>query len=341
MFYILHGEEEFGLSEELAKLHAKLAENDPAMAQLNTTILDGNRLTLSELRHACDSIPFMADRRLVIVHGLLGRLTPESRGKGQAAPGGEESTANRAFLNDLAAYLPVLPPPTRLVFVESKPLEDSHPILQVAKAERKKKRAYIRSFPKPKDGELPKWIWRRVRQRAGTISGDAVRMLASLVGSDLRLLDQEIDKLLVYADGQQVTAEDVRILVSRAREASIFDLVDCVGRRETDRALRLLHRLLDDGEPPLYLLAMLARQVRILIQVKELQAQRLNPREIADRLKLHPFVVDKGIAQARNFDLAQLEGAHRRLVETDWMIKTGQSEDVLALDMLVVALTRS
>ena len=165
-------------------------------------------------------------------------------------------------------------------------------------------------------------------------------LLAELVGTDLRLIDQEIEKLLLYAGERPITRDDVRALVSRARETSIFDLVDCVGRREADQALRLLHRMLDEGEHPLYLLTMLARQVRILIQVSELGAQRLSENEIASRVKLHPYVVKKGLAQARSFTMAQLEAAHQRVLETDWAIKTGQMEDVLALDMLVVDLTR-
>jgi DNA polymerase-3 subunit delta len=341
VFYILHGEEEFGRSEELARLRAIMAEGDPAMAELNTSILDGNRLTLGELRHACDSIPFMTDRRLVVVHGLLSRLSPRGRGKGQAASGDEEPAANQAFRDDLVAYLPTLPPTTRLVFVEDRELPPGHAILKVAKAEGKQDRAFVKLFQPPKDWELPNWIRQQVQSRQGDISGEAVQMLAALVGSDMRQLDQEIEKLLLYTDGQQVTSKEVRLLVSRSRETSIFDLVDNVGRRETDRALRLLHHLLDEGEPPLYLLAMLARQVRILIQVSELQAQGLTPDEMAGRLKLHPFVVKKGIAQARGFDLPQLEAAHERLVETDWSIKRGDVEDVLALDMLVVGLTQA
>lgn len=341
MFYILHGEEEFGLSEELARLRAIMAEDDPAMAELNTSLLDGDRLTLGELRHACDAIPFMTDRRLVVVKGLLSRLSPGGRGAGQAATGGEEPAANRALRDDLAAYLPNLPPTTRLVFVEDRELPSSHPILKVAQAEGKKENAFVRLCKKPKDWELPNWIRQRVRSKGGNIDSEATEVLAALVGSDLRLLDQELDKLLIYTDGQPVTAQDVRLLVSRSRETSIFDLVDNVGRRETGRALRLLHHLLDEGEPPPYLLAMLARQVRILIQVSELQAQGLTLDEMAKRLKLHPFVVKKGMAQAQNFELPQLEEAHQRLVETDWSIKRGDVEAVVALDMLVVGLTRA
>jgi DNA polymerase-3 subunit delta len=339
VFYILHGEEEFGLGEELATLRARLAEGDEAMAQLNTTILDGHHLTLGELRHACDSIPFMADRRLVIVHGLLGRWASRDKNQGETASGREEPASKQDFFTDLAAYLPNLPPTTRLVFVESNTLKPSHPILKVSEAEGKQRRAFVRHFPKPRYDDLPGWIQNRARDKGSEINYEATRVLASLVGRDLRLLDQEIEKLLLYTDGQPVTVEDVRTLVSLAREASIFDLVDCVGRRETDRALRLLHRMLEEEAEPLYLLAMLARQVRILIQVSELQTQHLTPREMANRLKLHPYVVEKGIVQARNFDLAQLEAAHRQLVETDWKIKTGELESILALDTLVVALT--
>jgi DNA polymerase-3 subunit delta len=340
MFYILHGEEEFGLSEELARLRTIMAEDDPAMAELNTSLLDGDRLTLGELRHACDAIPFMTDRRLVVVKGLLSRLSPGGRGTG-----GEEPAANRTYREKLAAYLPNLPPTTRLVFVEDRELRSNHPILKVAQAEGKKEKAFIKAFIKvfnrPKDWELPGWIRERLRSKGGDIDGEATEVLAALVGSDLRLLDQELDKLLIYTDGRAIRAQDVRLLVSRSRETSIFDLVDNVGRRETGRALRLLHHLLDEGEAPAYLLAMLARQVRILIQVSELQAQGLTQDEMAKRLKVHPYVVKKGMAQAQNFTLAQLEAAHQQLVETDWAIKRGDVEPVVALDMLVVGLTRA
>jgi DNA polymerase-3 subunit delta len=340
MFYVFHGEDEFSQAEELARLRGQMAGGDPAMAELNTTILDGKGLTMGELRHVCDSIPFMAERRLILVHGLLSWLGSGRASKEQQPTTDEGPAWKRAFLEDLAAYLPALPPTTRLFFLEGRALLGSHPILKLAKAEEKNKRGFVRLFDKPKEKQLPSWIEQRARDKGGTISREAVLVLAALIGNDLRLLDQEIEKLLVYTNGREIGIEDVQALVSRARQTSIFDLVDCVGRRETDRALRLLHRMLDDEAHPLYLLTMLARQVRILIQVKELQAQGRSQQEIANELKLHPYVVGKGLAQARNFDMAELEAAHERLVETDWAIKTGAMEEVLALDTLVVELTQ-
>jgi DNA polymerase-3 subunit delta len=336
VFYIFHGEDEFSRAEALACLRGQLAEGDPTMADLNTTFLDGTKVTLGELRHVCDTIPFMGERRMVIVQGLLGWLSAGG-GKDQETTQGAEPARKRALMAELAAYLPILPSTTRLIFVEDKKLPASHPILKVANAE---KGGHVKVFEKPGDGNLSKWIQQRVRAEEGTIDHEAVAVLAALVGSDLRLLVQELEKLLLYADGHPITAQDVGLLVSRARETSIFDLVDCVARRQTDRALRLLHRLLDDGEPPLYLLTMLARQVRILIQVHELGKQGLSEAEMARRLGLHPYVIKKGVSQARSFSMTQLELAHQHLVKTDWSIKTGKVEEVLALDTLVVNLTQ-
>jgi DNA polymerase-3 subunit delta len=339
VLYIFHGEDEFSRAEALARLRGQLAGGDPAMADLNTIILDGSRVTIGELRHACDTIPFMADRRLVIVHRLLRRLVPSNQNRDQKPTQVEEPAWKRAFLEELLAYLPALPPTTRLIFIEDKALSGSHPVVKLAQADAMKGRGFVKLYKRPKDTALPAWIQQRARVKGGELSLEATTMLAALVGDDLRLLDQEIEKLLLYADGRAVNTEDVRTLVSRAREASIFDLVDCVGRRQTDQALVLLHLLLDDNVRPLYLLAMLARQVRILIQVSELQEQGLSQTEITGRLKLHPFVVKKGVAQAPNFSIAQLEAAHQSLVETDWLIKTGRIEEVLALDTLIVNLT--
>jgi DNA polymerase-3 subunit delta len=338
VFYVFHGDDEFSQAEELTRLRGKLAGGDPAMADLNTTFLDGKQLTFGELRHACDTIPFMADRRLVIVHNLLGQMAGSSNTRGRRSSGAGESSRTQAFLEDLVEYLPHLPPTTRLIFVENEALPGSHPVLKLAEAKEMQGKGFSKLFAKPKDWDLPNWILQRARGHGGDISHEAATTLAALVGADLRLLDQEIDKLYLYTDGQQITKQDVQTMVSRARETNIFDLVDCVGRRQTDRALKLLHSLLDDGEAPLYILAMLARQIRILIQVSELQAQGLAQQEIANRLKLHPFVVKKGLAQTENFRMDQLEAAHQRLVEADRSIKTGQTEDVLALDLLVTDL---
>ncbi|MFC2029882.1 DNA polymerase III subunit delta [Chloroflexota bacterium] len=340
MFYVFHGEDEFGRSEELSGLRAQLAEDDPVTSELNTNFLDGKKVTMGELRHASDTIPFIAKRRMVIVDGLLTRLGPARRKGDRSTENAKEPAWKAAYLRDLVAYLPDVPETTRLFFVEDEALQPTHRVLKLVKKLGKEKGAVAKRFDPPKEGSLPGWIQTRAQAKGGDVGFEARQLLSRLVGSDLRMLDQEIDKLLLYADGRQVTAEDVRLLVSRSREASVFDLVDNIGQRQTDQALILLHEMLEDLAHPLYLLAMLARQVRILIQVSELRHRGLNHREAATQLGYHPFPTEKAYAQSKRFTMAQLETAHQQLVRADWLIKTGQVEDELALDMLVVALTR-
>lgn len=322
MFYIFHGPDELSRTETLAKLRGQVS--DPSLADLNTTILNGDSLTISELQEICDSLPFLADRRLVIVHNYLVRL------------GGGKKGGDRKTLDALADYLPTMPDSARLFFVESDTLPKGHPILKLAE---KHEAGHVYEFGGPVRGELADWIFNRVESKGATIQRSAADALAVAIGDDLRLLDSEIEKLVIYVGEERaITTADVELLVPYAGAANVFAMVDAIGRRDGRTALRMLHKLLDDNAAPLYLLSMIVRQFRILIQVKELSAEGLAASTIAKRVGLHSFVAEKAQRQAMNFSLGQLETIYARLLETDLAIKTGRMEDVLALDTLVAAL---
>ena len=315
MFYLFHGEDEFSRSETLAAFERRMG--DPGLAELNTTIFDGSKVSLDELQHACDSVPFMAERRLVIVDGLLTYLEPKGRER-------TLSDWQKEYLEKLTQYLQRLPETTRLVFVEGRIISERNPVHRLALAD---EGGHVREFKPPHRRELNRWIEERVRNKGGQISPEAAETLAAFVGNNLRLLDQEIEKLAVYVDGgRPISKDDVRLLVSYVREANIFEMVDALGQRDGQRAARLLHQLLDEGEHPLALLGMIVRQFRILIQVKELNARGLSQQDIASRLRLHRFVVRKVVRQAMNFSMEQLETIYRRLLETDVAIKTGRMD---------------
>jgi DNA polymerase III subunit delta len=334
MYYILHGEDEFSRTEQVNKFRAQMG--DPQFADLNTTQFDGRKVTLGELKHACDAVSFLSDKRLVIVEGMLARFDPR-HGKG-AGEEPAETEANPTLAKDLKEYLARLPESTRLVFVESKTLAKNNPILKQAESD--KKNAHIKEFEELKPRALPKWIQDRVEEKGGTIEPSAVEELGAHVGTDLRLIDNEVDKLLTYRNGETIRAEDVRALVASVRESDIFALVDALGRRESGNALKLLHAQLDHNAAPIYLLSMIVRQFRLLLQMKDLAARGKPIAAAREQLKLYPFVAEKTWNQALNFSLPQLEAIYQRLLDTDVSIKTGRSEPVVALDMLVVELTR-
>lgn len=325
MFYLLHGEDEYRRSLQLAEWKATLG--DPTTAALNTTELDGRRLTLNELISVCDAMPFLAEKRLVIVHGLAARF---QRKKGAAE---NEPDEDPAFLEQLEEYVNGLPESTRLVLLEDREIKKNNPIHKIVT---KSDQGHVHEFAPLHPGELSRWIDQHVKERGGRIERTAVIALAAFVGSDLRLLDQEIDKLLTYVGPERaITEQDVQLLVSDAQEANIFDMVDALGQRNTRRAMELVQKLLEDGQHPLYLLRMITRQFRILIQVKELLGKGTSAEDIRALLRLHPYVVKKSTAQAANFSFEQLEAIFRQLHEVDVGVKSGQIEDELALSLFV------
>jgi DNA polymerase-3 subunit delta len=183
---------------------------------------------------------------------------------------------------------------------------------------------------------LERWIVARVRQHGGAIHPNAAAMLATDVGEDLRLLEMEIIKLLTYANfARPIEPADVELLTPYAAQADIFALVDAIGHRQGKTAAILLRKKLDAGDEPLYLLGMVVRQIRLLIQVKENLEGGYRPDEIARRAKMHPYVAGKLARQAQNLKLAQLEALYRQLLEADIAIKTGRIEPAVALDLLV------
>jgi DNA polymerase-3 subunit delta len=315
-FYIFYGPDEFTQKETLADLRAKMG-GDPAMVDLNTTTFEGRTVTLGELRHACSAFPFLSDKRLIVVEGLLGRLEGRDR-------------------EELLAYLPELPPTTRLVFLEDGGLTGKNAFVQLAK---RSPLGFARLFEIPKGRALEGWIRQRAESHGGAFEPRAAAVLAANVGEDLRLLEMEIRKLVTYTGLERpVTDEDVELLTPYAAQVVIFDLVDAIGQRRQGVAAELVQRKLEEGEEPLYLLAMIIRQFRLLLQVKEQQGLGASTEEIGRLIDLHPYVTGKIAQQASNYTLERLEAIHHQLLETDVAIKTGQVEPEAAVDLLVIEL---
>jgi DNA polymerase-3 subunit delta len=325
MFYVFHGDDAFSQNEQLVKLMASMGE--PTTRELNTVVLEGRTTTLGEIRHNCDTLPFLADRRLVLVHGLLTRL------------GQKGSLSERKLLDALLDYLPGMPDTARLFFLERKILPKRHPVLKLANSS---ELGHVKAFKVPEGGQLARWVRTHVEQADAEIEPRAVQALCSFVGGDLYQLDNEIAKLAAYTDGKRpITREDVQLLTPHARQASIFDMVDALGRRDGKTASRIYHTLLDAGDHPLALLAMIARQFRLLIQVKELAPRLGTPQAIARELKQSPYPIKKVLAQSNNFSFPQLHRIYHRLLDTDVEIKTGRIDPTLAIDTFIAGISRA
>ena len=327
MLYILYGQDDFSLNQAVEKIKADLGDRE--MIATNTTSLEGQRLTLSELRNKCDAVPFLSSHRLVIVDGLLGRFEvkqskPRS-GKGKSKNGLGE-------WEGFPSYIEQMPETTVLVLVDEE-VKGQNPLLKKLSP-----LAEVRTFPLLRGRDLKAWIQQRVREEGGDITPQAVNLLAELIGGDLWAMNGEIQKLLLYSQERPISEDDVRQLVSHVQEANIFALVDAVAEGRTELAQRILHRLYDDGVAPTYILVMITRQFRLIAQARDL-GKGLSRLQIQDRLGLKSsYSLDKTLSQAKLYDFEGVKRAYDKLLETDLAIKTGKYSDKLALELLVTEL---
>ena len=350
MFILLSGEDEFSAHEELERIRAS------GDFGYNQDLFAGEDADLTAIRATCDTMPFLAEKRLVVLEGL----PKPKRGKGGETEGDENADAQaaepetpatpatkgkrgkkgvptttlgpQAFAKGLAEYVSRLPEMTLLVAFVPEKLKADHPLMQAARSHGKSL-----TFTKPGGVQLNEWVARRARAQGHRIAPEAARTLVESLGDDLRMLAGEIDKLGTYVGaGAEIRLEDIEALTPVSRQARVFDLTDALARRDTATALRLLHELLANGESPLGIVALTAFQTRALMQVKLLTERGMGAYQIASTAGLAPFVVEKSLPLARHFSFAQLETAHRALLEIDIALKRSRMTPELALDLLVL-----
>ena len=325
--YVLNGEDEYAISTFLSALQGRMG--DPAIAEMNTTRIDGRSLSFDALTNAVRAMPFLAQRRLVIITNPLAKLN------------------NPSIREKFEALLGQIPPTTALVLVEYRLLTDDRD-RRAGKthwlekwAEQAGSHAFLRTFSIPRGDAMVQWIMDRARAAGGQFTSEAAEHLAEQVGDEPRLLDQEIHKILMYVNFKRpAEPDDVDHLTPLSRQADIFTLVDGLASHAGREAQGMLHRLLEEQDV-LSIFGMVVRQFRLLLLVHELMDKGGNEADIIHELRVSPFVARKLIPQARRFTPESLEAIYHQLLEMDVMAKTSQLEGDLGLDMLVASLTSS
>lgn len=330
--YILHGDDAFSRDEAVRSLKARMRAL-PA-GEHNLTTLSGGEATVALLRTHADALPFLAERRVVVVDGLIGRLqgkgAPNRRrgAKAAASAGGDE-------YGDLLRYLPQVPFSTSIAFVEGAGI-DAEAVAQVIPAGR----AHVTHYARPRPDELAAWVRKRARLIGVEIDESAVRELAWLGPDDLRRIDTEIRKLGAFAGDRPVTRADVREMVV-GRETLVWGLLDAIGERRRPAALSALRRLYAQGESPEKLLgADLAPYLRRLLLARELARLSRAERSRVDlgSLGLNPRALPKLEEQAASFEPAELERALELLLDLDRSVKLGEAQAESALELAVATL---
>jgi DNA polymerase III subunit delta len=328
LIYVFYGEDDFSSSEAIKPLIEAVGPED--MRDTNVSTIDGGRFSIDSFGAAAMVVPFLADRRLVIVRGLLGAAEGQRSGRrGRRAKAEDEGPAA-----GLAKLLPDLPPSTDVVFVDGK-VGAANPILAAIKA-LGSELVKPREFPLMRRDSLSGWIRDRAAAKGATIDTQAMTELAELVGPNLWAMDGEIEKLAIYVGDRPITLADVQALVTGNRESSVFELVDAIMDKRPQAALEVTERLLFSGATGPYLISMIARQARMVAVAQDLSLRKVPQNEWAQRIGTSSdFVVRKTSEQARRFSPEAVRGLYRLLLEADISMKSSDSTDELILTELL------
>ncbi len=347
MLYLFYGEDQFSLRLEVEKIiNATLP---PDAQDFNFAKIDAGRsgFNLDEIINTAEAYPFLSDKRVVVVNGLVARLgkgadnegeapapkpAPKSTAKGRASTATAPATPRERFIK----FLDNRPPTAVIVLVENKAGKND----LIYKAVQK--HGQVQEFIAPKGMQLEKWTQDRARFQKIKLEPRAATLLAQYLGSDLWRIENELQKLAAYAgEGQAVTGEIVEKLSAQVSDTPIYKLTESLSRKNLREALVQLNRMRAEttlARPGFarYVFNGICRQVYDMLRVREMVANRHSPSEIASKLGMHPFVAEKTVDLSRNFQSARLDWLYNRLTELDYSDKTGRADLTSELDLLLV-----
>ena len=317
--YLLYGTEAYLLNETKQLLIDHALQEDEM--DFNFSQFDLEETSIETALEDAETLPFMGERRLVFMQNPFFLTAEKTKSK-------VEHNVKRleAYLADPVPYsIVVLTAPYAKLDERKKITKEL------------KRKAEVIEAKKLGEHELRGWINERAAVSGTQIDADAVDLLIELAGTNLMMLTNELDKMVLYTDdSKRITAEVVEKLVAKSLEQNIFTLVDDVLQRNMQSALSIYHELLRQNEEPIKILSVMAGQIRLMYQVKELSRQGYSQQKIAGHLKIHPYRVKLALEKTGKFQERELLSIMNDLAETDYKMKTGQIDKAVALELLLL-----
>lgn len=312
--YLFYGDNPISIAETVHELQQRLG----AAAEFNLQRFSGAGLDLDAFQLACNSLPFLTGRRLIIVQHA------------EALP--HDAAARERF----ERVLDELPVTTAVVLIEWADTERRRAkqdqrarSIGLAWATAHPEAAFVRRFASPRGAEFSRWLQDRARILGGEIEPAAAQRLAERLAEDVLLADQELTKLLDFTDrARPIDSTDVERITPDYGQVDLFTVVDRLGTGTG--WVGQLEELLQDQDPA-YIFAMIVRQFRLLLQARAALDSGQDP---VAAVQAKEFVAKKITSQARRFSLPALKSIHRKLTQLDLAVKRGEAE--LSMDLLPV-----
>ncbi len=326
--YLFYGEEVYLINNVLEKLKAKLVE--PSFEQLNFVIIEGEEASYEKIIDACETLPFMAEKKLVYVKDL-----DIFRGKSKQFSEIEEK--------QFAEYISQIPKSTSLVFYGNTSIDGRKKIIKEIK-----KHGDLIEFTKLREDEFNKWIISAFKNFGKTIKPKELALLKNALdylgrspSQNLLDVENEIKKLISFmGERAELENEDINKVLGSSFQNDIFNLLDSIEKRNSVESIKRLNYILEEGEPILKILTTLGNQMKNILSSKLLVEEGYSSKMIASKLKIHPFVASKCARQSKNFTIGELINLLNKFLDADLKIKSGMMDEKLVMEMLVLEICK-
>lgn len=310
---VLVGPEHFLSERAAAALRAACVGDGPS--GFNEDVFHGKGLAAQTIVSTARTVPMMARSRFILVREL-----------DDMAP---------AELDKLAEYVDAPIDTTCLVALADK-IDGRSKLAKVAK----QRGVWVEAQPL-KGGALRQFAVAEARARGHKLASEAADALVDATGADLAAIDDALERLSLYAGaGAAIDLAAVEACVTRVRVETIWALVDAVGMRDAKTALRAAGSLLADREPPLRILAMVARQLRIVAKMRDALSSGLRGQDAAREAGAPPFKANDLTESARRFPPRELAAAFAILAEADVALKSSKRPGDTILEEAILRLCR-
>ncbi len=324
--YLLYGNEVYIIDKTVKYIKEEFI--DEGFESLNYVEIKGKDMEFKDIMNACETLPFMSDKKLVLIEdSLLFQGNNSIDGKW------------RDLKEDLKTYLDRISQDTILLIVDrNSELKKNNSIYKKLNSLGRAVEMETLSYR-----DFESWIKKEFREDGKTIDMAELRYLIDKTSylnrqSDKSLYDvkNELNKIVDYLGQRKtVSKEDIDVLLKDPLENNIFNLLSAISRKNGEEALRIFNEIYLSGQAALFILHMIVRQLRNMLYISSLKSMGYDDNSVRKKTKLSYYEYNKLIGEIRNFKEEDLKRFIAYALETDKAIKTGQYEDRLALERLI------
>ena len=295
--FLFHGNDSYSSSKKIQTWRNEFTKK---FGDSDIEILEARGLDIAQVRTNIEALPFLADKRLIILKNFISEGKKEDQEK-------------------LAGDLSKVPKSCILIFHENKAADKRLKIYkQIAKFGK------VEEFKPLEPDQISRWITAECKKHNFKISFQAANHFSQTCSHEMWAITNEFEKLRNYCNGEEITKEMIDKIVTPSLNASIFRLTDSIATKDYKDAIHTFKILQECGEDLTRIFFMIVRHFRIMIQIRDMQDKGEPEFSMQKKLKQHPFVIKKTNQQARNFDKEKLVQIYSDLLTLDTRFKTGQ-----------------